>query len=724
MRPRGGEVRPRGAGGPLGAPSIDPFRVVRRHAWLLVASVIVGTALGGLTWFVLDKVYPLYSAQVLFEIRPGLRESRSIGSDDILQDELVFRMARTETVFLTGRRVLEDAMKDPAIRETRWHEDFIHSDGTFSIPDAVDELEEDLSTALPRNTNLFGLVWSTHHASDVPIVLNAISRTYIKMRQDLDDSLYNRNLEVFRTELTNTSRQLDDLLVKIRSFIKDKGITTLQDPRYSQTAFALEKLLEQITNANSSRSLAGSAYEQTAAKLQGTIEPTSEDRLEAEEDPVVYRQLQGVLDIETSLRLLNEQYYAGHPLVRDMESRLRSSQLALEQKLDEIMKRNLQAKLKEFGDNIAKFTNVIVEMEGEILEKETLLRELAADQSEYLAMEDRREHLETQRDAEMQLVKEVQLMKLREDARRVREAQGALTPREKSFPEPKIVIPLGGFALFGLTLAFIFIRELTDHRIKSASDLVVIPGARVLGVIPDLDDDPTRSESADLVVRRHPASVLAESYRQATVPILKAMDHAGYQTLLLLSGLPGAGTTTAATNLAATSAAAGRSVLIVDANFRRPRLAASMGAQADGPGLGDLLHDAAMLDEAIQDAGNGIHIIHAGTPANRVFERLNNGQFDRLVAQLRDRYDLILFDAPPAVVAGDAMVLANKVDAAVLIVRANQEQRGLVGRMINQMSDAHCDLLGLMLNRPRGTAGGYFKKNYATMAEYAAHEAG
>ena len=88
------------------------------------------------------------------------------------------------------------------------------------------------------------------------------------------------------------------------------------------------------------------------------------------------------------------------------------------------------------------------------------------------------------------------------------------------------------------------------------------------------------------------------------------------------------------------------------------------------------------------------------------------------MAELRTRYDLVLVDAPPAVVAGDALVLANKLDAAVLIVRANQEQRGLVARLINQLMDASCEQLGVILNRPRGTAGGYFKKNFAAMAGY------
>ena len=57
-------------------------------------------------------------------------------------------------------------------------------------------------------------------------------------------------------------------------------------------------------------------------------------------------------------------------------------------------------------------------------------------------------------------------------------------------------------------------------------------------------------------------------------------------------------------------------------------------------------------------------------------------------------------------------------DAVALVVQANREERGLVARLINQFNDAQGELLGIVLNRPRRTAGGYFKKNYELMASY------
>jgi capsular exopolysaccharide synthesis family protein len=704
-----------------GARSLDPFRILRRHIALIIGTGVAGVVLGVAAFFLFNEFLPLYRAEVLFEIRSGLAEATDLAAQDITQDELVMRLATTETMLLMSRGVLESAVKQPDVQTTRWFGDkFVAADGTPLIDEAVDELEEDIARKLVRGSNLFGLSWATGVDSDVPIVLNSIARSYIRKRAALEDSVYNANLEVFTTELSQTNRQLDDLSQETQAFIREKGITNIDDPRSNQLSLAMAAVVEQIANTGSSLSLVQTAYMQTAAKLEGTVEPTEDDRRLAEQDAAVRPHELAVLQAKTTLRELREQYRdPTHWLVRKEEGRLRAFEMEYEVKIGEIMTANLRAQLKALADQIQSFRQMREELDEQYDAKDSQLRTLAADMSRYKELEDERGHLEAIRDIDLELIKEVRLLRARADAARVRLAQEARTPREKSFPKLEIVVPLTTILIVGLVTGLIFLREITDQRVKSASDLAVLPGARVLGVIPELDEDPCKSEAAELVVRKCPHSVLSESYRQACTQIDKAMSRLGHQTLVLVGGLPGAGTTTVATNLAAAAAAAGRKVVVVDANFRRPRLGEAMDVTADGPGLGDVLMEKVALDESITRSDLGIDLIMAGRPASRVFERLNNGQFDSIIAELRSRYDLVLVDAPPAVVAGDALVLASKLDAAVLVVRANQEQRGLVARLISQLSDAHCEMLGILLNRPRGTAGGYFKKNFSTMAKYA-----
>ena len=92
------------------------------------------------------------------------------------------------------------------------------------------------------------------------------------------------------------------------------------------------------------------------------------------------------------------------------------------------------------------------------------------------------------------------------------------------------------------------------------------------------------------------------------------------------------------------------------------------------------------------------------------------------MAQLRSRYDLIIIDTPPSIAVSDALAIAEHADAAILVVRANQEHRGLVARLIQELDECPAEAMGVLLNRPRRTVGGYFKKNYAAIASYSTEQ--
>ena len=704
------------------ATNIDPIRVLRRHVLALVASTMFGGVLGVGAYILLDLLFPLYRGEVLFEVQPGVQNASSIGVSEFTNDDLVFRLSKTETFLLTSRSVLEKAMGAQEIKETEWHKQFILEDGTFSIDDAVDELEDTIGTTVVRDSNLFMLSWSTHVPEDVPVILSNIQRTYMNRRTELDTGVYKDNLRLFQDQLAESQRNILQLNLDIEQFITDNGITTLDDPRFSQTALKIEKISGDMSTAANALNIANTNLAQTSAKLEGTLQPTSEDILEADEDPIIKSFAQQEMAIKAELRSAREKYTSPeHVIIHDLVIRLESTETEREAKHQELMNRNLEARLKTHTDEIESYTNILEELEPKLQEETEKLKTLTAKHSEYEEMERRRDHLLLQRDADQQIIKEVQLMQVRVDARRVKVAQPANLPREASFPKPMIVIPLCTLLMLGLTVGIIFLRELTDQRVKSASDLSVIPGANILGVIPEMEEDPTQIDTAELVVRRSPGSILAESYRQTSSSICRAMDRSGHQSLLLIGGLPEAGTTTVVTNVAAVSASTGKKVIVIDANFRRPGLPEAMGLSSGEFGLGDILIGESTLEEAVLKDDSRIDILPAGTVGNRLIERVGGDQFTRLMAELRGEYDLIIFDAPPAVIAGDALTLANLVDASVLVVRANHEQRGLVARLMHQITDARSELLGLLLNRPRETAGGYFKKNYAAMAEYTAN---
>ena len=93
----------------------------------------------------------------------------------------------------------------------------------------------------------------------------------------------------------------------------------------------------------------------------------------------------------------------------------------------------------------------------------------------------------------------------------------------------------------------------------------------------------------------------------------RARLDADAKSVLFSGGMPDAGTTSVVLNLASTAAAAGRSVAVVDANFRRPKIASMLGLDPKDPGLGDILCEGREIDSVISKTSDGISVIPAGT---------------------------------------------------------------------------------------------------------------
>jgi capsular exopolysaccharide synthesis family protein len=192
----------------------------------------------------------------------------------------------------------------------------------------------------------------------------------------------------------------------------------------------------------------------------------------------------------------------------------------------------------------------------------------------------------------------------------------------------------------------------------------------------------------------------------------------GHRTLLVVSGLPGSGTTTAVTNLAHAAAAADRRVLVIDANLRRPAAHRIFGLP-DAPGLSDVLAGTRSFEAAVQrSADQRVDVLTAGSREARVFERLSTDAMEAVLREAAEKYDLVLIDAAPLVVSGDGLGLAQRCDASMLVVRALAEKRGMVARLRSELADSRAEHLGVLVNGVRSAAGGYLKGNIRATHDY------
>jgi len=698
--------------------AIDPMRVLRRYWKGIPLWGIVGGIVGTGAFFMFARVYPLYTGDVMFEVRPGLGDATDIGTIETINDQMVERVAATQTYLIKNRLILTEAVTNRTMRESSWIKQFMDNSGVLLVDLAVDDIEETLKTVIQRGTNLYGIRWSAHVSSDVPILLNAVADAYMRRSRELDDEGFRGNAELFEEEGRRIKLALFDLNDELQAFILRYGITTLDDTRFSATMFEIQKLTSNMTDIRSSLTITQQLYSQVAAKLDGTLESTMEDRLIAERDPIIIRQLQTLEQMGAGLRALRERLEPTHPQIRDTEIAVRATKDQIEAKILSMTRRNLDAQLRDLSTTRDQLLLSLERTQADIETNDIALSELASNQTIFEHMESTRKQLEMQRDENQRLISNLRMMQMRSDASRVRRATSALEPREKSFPKIEMMLPAGSFFGVALFVGIVFLREMTDQKIRSASDVLIIPRAKVVGVLPDIQEDPIGLDEPELAVVHSSDGVFSESCRQAWVGVHRSLQHSAHQSMMVLAAAPEAGATTIIGNFAISAYLSGCSVVVIDCNFRRPHLASMFDLDDSALGVADLLAGNEELESVIQTIDLGVDVVSAGTPANRLFQRLGSERMKSVLAQLRDKYDLVLVDAPPSIVAGDAALLANLVDAITLVVQSDRDDRGLVARVLRELDECRAEVLGVIVNAAVGTVGGYFRKNYLAMISY------
>ena len=711
-RPAQPAARPR-----PGGPAIDPIRVLRQNLGRIMLVLVLGAVLGVGLNFLFASAYPLWSSKVMLEIKSQLEAANDLNAKEFGTEDTVVRVAQTEVARLMSKDNLKAALQRPEILKTQWSEGYRDAKGIFVVEDALMDIETELRSGHQRGTQIFYVSWSAHSPEDAPTVLNAVADTYILSRRNAEDSRFATTLKVYEVKRDELDKRILQVKQQIQDFIKANRLTSLNEAN-SENQRTLEKLRADIAQTTADLSVAQSRRAQVEKKLSNETGYSDDDKRRAQDDPIVLQLQRDVEDLMRRLKSLKTQLLdEKHPDRFQAQANFDSAEQQLKAKLDEVLARNSKADLKD-AINKEESLGALLKQQNEDFAKESKkVEDFTANMAEMNNYKDQLDILQERRKEVGKTIQDINLALSREERNRVEIVQRALKPREITFPQFKYMIPGTAVLLTGLFVLLLFVRELLDQRVKYPSDLGAVPG-KMLGAVPEISDDPSKPARAERVVMDAPGCFTAESYRQLAAQVYKGMQAMGARTLMVVSPMPESGTTTVASNIALCEAAVGRNVLVIGANMRRPGLARIFGLPMGTPGLGEVLAGQDPSSAITQVAPN-LSLMTAGAPGSRVFDRINTNRTDEVLAWARDRFDLVIIDSPPSIVAGEALSLANKVDAAMVVARAWQDQRGLVMKLASQLMDSRCQLLGVMLNRMHMTPGGYLRKNAEAMAEYA-----
>jgi polysaccharide biosynthesis transport protein len=255
----------------------------------------------------------------------------------------------------------------------------------------------------------------------------------------------------------------------------------------------------------------------------------------------------------------------------------------------------------------------------------------------------------------------------------------------------------------GLILGFgiIFLREVLNNTYRSAQQLEAVTGEPVLGSIPGIG---WRMRRRDVLkfFKANPKSSLAESVRSLRTSILFSNVDNPPQVVMFTSSVPREGKSTTSMLMAMTSRQMGKSAIIVDCDLRLPALARLLNADDGQPGLLSVIAGTATLDEAIfRDAETGLDVLMTKPSEPRsalnAADVLASNRFRDLIQHLKESYDLVILDTPPAVVVADARILAPLADAVVFVVRWNHTPRGAVLDGFKELQAVNAPIAGMAL---------------------------
>lgn len=290
--------------------------------------------------------------------------------------------------------------------------------------------------------------------------------------------------------------------------------------------------------------------------------------------------------------------------------------------------------------------------------------------------------------------------------------ESAALPGSPASPDPVKNTGLALFAGLALGIGLAFLRERLDDRFRGKSDLERALSAPVLGSIPRFFE---RGEKRPIVTIAQPNSPAAESYRSLRTNMQFVTSTRAIKSLLVTSPAPGEGKTTVTANLGVALAQAGKRVILVSSDLRRPTLEEffpNLGRNVEG--LSTWLSSATAEPwDVLRDPGiPNLRVLPSGSSPPNPAELLSTARVSTLVRILEDNCDIVLFDSPPILAVADSAILASHVGGAILVVNAESTGRSASSHAKAQLDRVDGRLIGTVLNGFDSGSSSYYYGRY------------
>jgi succinoglycan biosynthesis transport protein ExoP len=709
----------------------DYGRVLSERRSVVITCLILVVASTALFTFL---AVPQYQATTTIQIERKAPEALSFGegtgSSDyydyqdfyqtqykVLQSRTVLRLA-AERLDLPNRPEYASRKGSPISRLYVWATGLFSDSEDAGAKDpwrrAVRFMELRLTVEPVRNSKLVKLRFVDRDKHLCADAANAVAEAYEQFNTDTRFTTSSQAREFLTKQVARLQSEIASEERKLQAYGNDKEILALSNGTQDISEKALGDMNGKYIEAKGRLALAQARYEATAKGSADSLP-------EVLTSPLISDLKKQYAEIERKHSQMAERFKPDWPPLQQLQEELDRAKERLQIETDAIARQVrsvAKADYAKVNDEVEFLGRQVNSQKGEV-------QRVGRDAIEYASL---KAGIETKRKILTDLLtrqSDNETTRALKDtpASNMRVVDRAEIPRAPF--KPDVVLNLFLSVIFGLGLgagAALLLNYL-DNTVKNEIDIQRYAAVPALGFIPlyqplrivgENEPAATSQYAADIACHADNHSSFAEAFKSLRTAFLMASPEHAPRHVVVTSCEALEGKSTVATNLAIAMTQLGRRIVIVDADLRRPRVHKVLGVPND-VGLSSFLSGNASAAEIVHDGGiPNLLVVTSGPLPPNPSELLASKALDTFLEKLEELgpFDHIFFDSPPLLQMADAVLLANRMDATILVTREGRTTHQALASGAKRLRQSRARILGAVLNAVVERFGNYYYYRY------------
>ncbi|MFB6264020.1 MAG: GumC family protein [Bradymonadaceae bacterium] len=688
------------------------WRLLRRYYWLLLVMVIASVA-GAYLWTQYQTEIYQAKSKVVFHKSQGNVLGRKIEQIQLMdpggrwgfEQFWNTQKAVLESNWFARRVVKREGLleakgflPEPTDGEERSDEEAMQA--------AIDRIHKITRVYLERDSRVGVIAVESPKPERAASIANAMAEEYVEYTKEFQSGGLKEITTWFDSYVKSKRQELEAAQKKLAKFKRDNNILSFSyEDRQNLTSKSMEKVNNQLLEVRDKLS-AKEALMHEIRRMEKSAENFDDLKAIANmtEDDTLKKLFTREAELEQKLAGLKAEYGPKHPEVKGIRSQLKT------------VRENMRSKIDRIRTSVENEVEVLRRTE-EQLEKELAslkdrlfrLNELGV---KYKQLKNRTDNLKELYDTVLKRSSELNINSLykRQDIQVLEHASPPESPAKPSLP---LNLAVGLLVGLGLGAGGTIVIDTLDTTIKREEDVTEITDEPILAMLPKLDEGVLRGvegvgeSAADTITYTAPKSSFAEGIKTLRTNLTFMSPDKPPRSLLVTSPGPGEGKTLASVNISIAMAQSGLDTLILDTDFRKPRVHRALGV-SKAPGVTTAITEDRPIGELVQRTEiENLDLLTAGDVPPNPSELLHSDKFRNIVEELHDGYDRIVFDSPPLAAVSDALILSQIADGTLLILEFGKTRKETLKRSLDQLHGIGAPLLGCVINSISQDATGY-----------------